>query len=34
MATNIKIEIKEDIIKETNQSMDQVKNIIQEKKKL
>ena len=32
--SNIKNEIKEDIIKETNQSMDQVKNIIQEKKEI
>ena len=32
--SNIKNEIKEDIIKETNQSMDQVKNIVQEKKEI
>ena len=32
--SNIKNEIKEDIIKETNQSTDQIKNIIQEKKEI
>ena len=32
--SNIKNEIKKDIIKETNQSTDQIKNIIQEKKEI
>ena len=33
-SSNIKNEIKNDIIKETNQSTDQIKNIIQEKKEI